>query len=347
MWQKLKDDLRYRPQQKQGLWVLLFFLILAAAYFRITEQFLQPPPPPGEAQYLTVEDSPVPAVSFQRFYFDPNRVSPELLDSLGVEPVLAARWVKYTGAGGRFRQPEDIYRLWGMDSALAEDLLPYMILPEKAPEPVEAKVGERFPFNPNTLDSSGWYRMGLRPAQISAVLRFRKRGGTFYRAEDLKKMWALDSFLVAELIPWAEIPPEPVKERITVEINTADSVSLTSVPGLGPVFARRILQYRRSLRGYRELSQILEVYGVDSARYEAWLPFLSVEPDNVRPLNVNRATIDELGRHPYIGFPLAREIVDFRQKVRPFGNTEELRQLRLMDARKMAKIAGYIDTGPR
>lgn len=342
MWQKLKDDWRYHPEQRKGLWVLVLFVALAFSYLWITNQFVQPPP----TSYFPALDSAKGPV-LQTFYFDPNRITAGQLDSLGIPMGLAKRWLNYRNAGGQFREAQDLERLWGMDSATYHRIAPYALFPNT---PKESQVRpELRPFDPNTADSASWLTLGIKPYQIKSIRRFIRKGGRFNRPEDLRKMWVLDSVVVRELMPYVaidSISAEPEKQRvIRVNINRADSATLVSIKGLGGVYARRILQHRRKLRGFVNLNQLLEVYGVDSARFEAWKPYFECNPSEVKKLDINRATVDELGRHPYIGYKLAKEWVDFRTHVRPFRNLEELRQLGLMDADKLAKIAPYLVAG--
>lgn len=343
MWQKLKDDWNYHPEQRKGLWVLVLFVALAFSYLWITDQFIAPAP----TSYRELPDSTDKGFVARTFYFDPNRITSGQLDSLGIAHALAKRWVSYRNAGGQFKSAPDLLRLWGMDSATYLRIAPYALFPTTNHEnPVRPELA---PFDPNTLDSVSWLEMGMKPYQVKSIRRFIRRGGRFAKPEDLRKMWVLDSVVVKQLLPYVvldSLPAEPKELLVRININRADSADLVQIKGLGGVYARRIIQHRRKLRGFVNLSQLLEVYGVDSARYEAWIPFMECNPKEVKKLDINQATVDELGRHPYIGYKLAKEWVDFRSHVRPFRNLGELNELGLMDADKMAKIAPYLVAQP-
>ena len=54
-----------------------------------------------------------------------------------------------------------------------------------------------------------------------------------------------------------------------VELNMADTTTLKKVPGIGPVFANRIVKYRNLLGGFYAVSQLREVYGIDEETIKA------------------------------------------------------------------------------
>ncbi len=99
-----------------------------------------------------------------------------------------------------------------------------------------------------------------------------------------------------------------------IELNSADTFDLQRLRGIGPSFARRITGYRARLGGYVRKEQLLEVYGMDSSRYQGIERYLSVNPEKITRLNLNAATFKELMRHPYMPYEVAKEIAIYRKK---------------------------------
>ena len=60
------------------------------------------------------------------------------------------------------------------------------------------------------------------------------------------------------------------------------------------------------------------------------------------PIDLNRATPDELTRLPGIGPALARRIVDTRDAEGPFTGVDELERVRGISARKVAKLRAFV-----
>lgn len=61
-----------------------------------------------------------------------------------------------------------------------------------------------------------------------------------------------------------------------VNLNTATKAELMSLPGIGPVLADRILEYRRSKR-FEAPEELLEVKGIGPKKFERLRPYIRVE----------------------------------------------------------------------
>ena len=67
--------------------------------------------------------------------------------------------------------------------------------------------------------------------------------------------------------------PVPV---VKVCLNTATAEELTTIPGIGPTMAQRIIEYRDLIGSFNTLEQLMYVQGVGETRYKQWLPYLSL-----------------------------------------------------------------------
>lgn len=103
--------------------------------------------------------------------------------------------------------------------------------------------------------------------------------------------------------------PEP----FVVELNRADTACLMAVRGLGPVLSRRIIRYRDLLGGYYCTGQLLEVYGIDSARFLQIIPYLAADAGLVSELDLSGGEFRELLRHPYMDYEQVAWIFRFRE----------------------------------
>lgn len=110
---------------------------------------------------------------------------------------------------------------------------------------------------------------------------------------------------------------EEVPERIPVEINSADSLMLLGLYGIGPVFSSRIIRYRELLGGYYEVRQLLEVYGMDSVRLQGFASDIRIDTSQIRRINLRTVTFRDLLRHPYTDYDMVRAFVRFRDQQGP------------------------------
>lgn len=206
---------------------------------------------------------------------------------------------------------------------------------------------ERFYFDPNTADSSRLLRLGLQSWQVSNIMKYRRAGGVFRKPRDFARLYGLTLKQYQQLEPYIRIKEEPmaadyyfnndntIEERDTskypikitskehIILNHADTTQLRKVPGIGPYFARKIVEYRQRLGGYYDVAQLLEIEDFPKS---AITYFVIPNDTALRKMNLNKLSLKELKRHPYINFYQARKIVEFR-RVR--GHIESLQQLGL------------------
>jgi len=133
-----------------------------------------------------------------------------------------------------------------------------------------------FFFDPNNTTIEEFVQLGLTVKQAQVIERYRNKGGRFITPEEFSKMYVIDSSMYKKLKPWIKIrllvknneqtnkdSISKIKEQsIVVELNSADTIELTKIKGVGKAFARRIIAYRDLLGGYVRIDQLGEVYGM-------------------------------------------------------------------------------------
>src|SRR6187551_3828858 len=62
------------------------------------------------------------------FQFDPNTLSTEGWQKLGLNEKTSKTIEKYRSKGGKFRQPEDIMKIWGMPDGFYERVKHYIVI---------------------------------------------------------------------------------------------------------------------------------------------------------------------------------------------------------------------------
>jgi competence protein ComEA len=217
--------------------------------------------------------------------------------------------------------------------------------------------GMLFNFDPNTLDAAGWKRLGLRDKTAQTILNYRSKGGHFYKREDLKKIWGLPDGFYERVQAYIKIAdakketpdqnffktPYEKKERIiaAVDVNKADTAALIALPGIGSKLAQRIINFRDKLGGFYDVAQVGETYGLPDSTFQKVKPYLQVHGD-LKKLNLNTASKDELKAHPYIRWNLANAIVEYRNQHGPFKNLDDLKNIMLIDEATYARIVPYL-----
>jgi competence protein ComEA len=222
-----------------------------------------------------------------------------------------------------------------------------------APASATGIAPERFAFNPNHLSEANWKRLGLTDKQIHSIRNYELKGGTFRKKEDVKKMYTIPPELYSSLEPYIEIPAEesqtfktknPAPEIKIMELNSMDSVQLTTIKGIGPFFAKTIIKYRNALGGFHSKEQLMEVWKFDQEKYDAIEKYITVNGSKVKRININTCTAKEL-KHPYINWKIANGIINYRMKHGDFHSVDEIKKTDLLDDVTFLKIVPYLSTG--
>ena len=109
-------------------------------------------------------------------------------------------------------------------------------------------------------------------------------------------------------------PKIPLKhtEETRINLNRADTTELKKIPGIGPVYAQRIVEYRTWLGGFHSLEQLQEIKGIGEVRLGQLKEWLYINPGSHKTINVNHASFNELNNHIYFNISLIRPIKELQ-----------------------------------
>lgn len=185
-------------------------------------------------------------------------------------------------------------------------------------------------FDPNIIDRDGLMDLGLSSRQAQVIINYRNSGGKFRKREDFSKMYVISPETyerLKNLISIDSCSNHPVqadssrtviKEKFEakriVRLNMADSTELVSLPGIGPYYARKIIQYREKLGGFVLKDQLLDIYGIDRERLSLFAERVALDTNEIVKKDFNEATFEDLSGNPYIGGYVARSIIRYREK---------------------------------
>ncbi len=222
-----------------------------------------------------------------------------------------------------------------------------------------------FEFDPNGLSDERWLQLGLSVRQIQVIRNYELKGGKFFKKEDLQRIYSISPKQYKMLEPFVRInnanslkdsknfnkkyKPASIPIRAIaaiIELNSADSMQLESVRGIGPAFASRIIRFKKRLGGFYSKEQLLEVYGMDSLKYNHLKDLIEVNAGLVSKINLNTCTFEEIKRHPYLTYKQINAIIQYRSQHGPFKTIEDLRKIAILNEEIIRKIEPYIALNP-
>lgn len=235
---------------------------------------------------------------------------------------------------------------------------------------VEGRAVERFPFDPNTADSTQLLRLGLQPWQVRNIYKYRAKGGIYRQKEDFAKLYGLTVKQYRELEPYIRISsdyqpaailvetresrdsryssdtrdsslryPVKIKENEHVVLNTADTTQLRTVPGIGTYYAKEIVRHGQWLGGYVSVDQLDEIEGFpqESKKY------FVIQGASPKKLNVNKLDLQQLRKHPYINYYQAKTILDYRRLHGKITSLDDLRLSKDFPPEAIRRLEPYVE----
>lgn len=246
-----------------------------------------------------------PVCEQDSFVFDPNEADSTQLLRLGLAPFQVRSIYNYRAKGGRFSTKDDFRRVYRLTNEQWDRLSPLI------------RIGRKYRLV-DIVDTDPRYRSSAKsPRKPVATVSV----DSLQSQEDYASGTAA-SDATANISSGRY--PQKLSGDATVDINLADSALLCRVPGIGPYFSRKIIQYRKRLGGFVHVEQLLQIddFPADAL---AWMEV--ADTSNLIGLDVNRLTVRQLAKHPYMGYYRASEIVDYR---RIHGSVPDISVLRGM-----------------
>lgn len=140
-------------------------------------------------------------------------------------------------------------------------------------------------------------------------------------------------------------PNYPYQRKIdagqTIELNSADTTQLKTIPGIGSAFSNRIVKYRNLLGGYYSITQLREVWGIDEELYKKITPYITIKP-KITTIHINSADFNQLNKHPYISYEQTKTILDICQRKGPIESIDRLSLLEEFSEADIKRLKNYI-----
>lgn len=287
------------------------------------------------------------------FQFDPNTISADDLDSLGLPANVKRNIVSYRNAGGVFKTTQDLRKIYGMNDSIFAMISEYTIFNKPntdEPENVNLRATnskEGF-FDPNIAGINDLIEFGFNQFQAKNVIEYRNNGGMFKTPADIMKIYGVDSVFYNSVINKIRIENTPGilrsvnAEVLYIELNEADSADLVELNGIGPSFASRISKYRDRLGGFYTPSQILEVYNFPVETYSKIEGKVYTDTLKIKKLRINFSDFEDLIRHPYFNKQKVNLILKYRETNGPFRNMDDIRASGIFNEAEFKKVKPYL-----
>lgn len=356
--QLIRDYFTFSRNERKGLIILVFIIFVLAVANKLVFYFEKPAvidkalidsvrQKLGEYNDSLYEIEPAKVL----FYFNPNLIDSVALDSLNVPDQVKLNLLRYRSKGGYFKSVDDLHKIYGLTEDVYTRLLPYVLFDERKPLSIEPKSDiNLFAFDPNTATDYEFLKLGFSEKQIEAIRKYQSKSGSFKTKTEFLQLKIIGENQKSKISGFINLPDENKgnqnaisiqQKTVRIELNSADTIQLKELPGIGSVLAKRIVKYRDLLGGFYSIKQLYEVYGMPEQTVKLIEPQVEVKSSSVRKLDLNFGDKSELSKHPYLKNNLATKIIKFRSRYGKINNVEILRDSMILNIDEFTRIKPY------
>ena len=210
------------------------------------------------------------------FSFDPNNASYDTLIKLGLAEKEASTLISYRKRGGKFRQPTDLKKIYGIEDSSAEKLIPFVEVKKERSEKVSyGSFSKAVPLDLNNCDSAALVRLpGIGPVLSSRIIKYRHLLGGFVRIDQLKEIYGLpvETF---DLIKGKVYADSSVIFRI--KINSTGYREISRIPYLEKYEVSAIMKYRELKGNLSGISDMVDHKLITQEKAEKLRLYVSFE----------------------------------------------------------------------
>ncbi|MEM9544410.1 MAG: helix-hairpin-helix domain-containing protein [Bacteroidota bacterium] len=214
------------------------------------------------------------------FEFDPNRISYDSLLLLGLKSYAAKNMIKYREKGGRFKTPDDLKRVYGLERSLFERIEPYVKIEESSKKKLEKIEEQKIATMPiaqerkksktpmlaphsidiNLADTTELKKLkGIGSVYANRIVKFRRSLGGYFSIEQINQVWGISDSLYLSIKPFLKNSSPDIQKK---NINELDKKSLSRHPYVDWKNAKTIMSYRKMHGDFESIDDLRQMHGL-------------------------------------------------------------------------------------
>lgn len=227
--------------------------------------------------YGVLEDSI--STSTRKVVFDPNTISFDSLILFGIPRYTARNLIKYRKAGGTFREPKDIKKVYGFSDSLWRDLNQWIRINRQPTPAVQSNqavksIQETMAGDLNRVDTL-WLKKiyGIGSILSRRIVKFRKLLGGYYSKNQLNEVYSLKGDALENLkrCVYVDLTNTPVHK---LGLNQVNMDTLAAHPYISYKLAAAIVAYRDQHGPFQNLEDLKRIHLMDDSTYLRVSPYL-------------------------------------------------------------------------
>lgn len=222
--------------------------------------------------------------TYELFYFDPNHLTRTEWEKLGLRDKTINILLNYISKGGRFREPEDLSRIYGLQENEYARLKPFIRIEKKIEDrsfrkeniirPVNRPEQSRYEeVEINQADTAAFIALpGIGSKLAARIVNFREKLGGFYAIDQVAETFGLQDSTFRKIRQYLKLEKVAVKR---ININSATLDELKSHPYIRYKIANPLVAYRNEHGPFSTIAGLKEVMAVTDEVFNKIAPYLT------------------------------------------------------------------------
>ncbi len=293
---------------KDAIIILLIVIIIGLVVFPLVKCSEEDRNVPNKTEYAEKQNKnsrkkpqyyKVPEKEYELFYFDPNTADSTQLLRLGLQPWQVRNIYKYRAAGGRYRKPTDLARLYGLTLKQYKRLEPYIKIEKEVMAadvykksddekpirkdyaliayPVKIKEGEHIDIN--LADTSELKRIpGIGSYYAKRIVSFRQCLGGIANVHQLLEIQGFPESSLKYMSIGQDDNTKHLPPITRIRINHLDLNALSRHPYIRYVQAKEIMNFRRLRGPIKKADDLRRLPSFTDEEVERVDPYIDYEP---------------------------------------------------------------------
>lgn len=224
------------------------------------------------------------------FYFDPNNLSADGWQKLGLREKTIHTIQNYLSKGGHFKKPEDLQKVYGLFPNEYERIAPYIKIeasnestnpkdftnkPTTENQPVKTYTSRYAVVDINSADTTSLIALpGIGSKLAMRIINFRDKLGGFYSINQIGETFGLPDSTFQKIKQYLKLENTSIKK---ININTATMDELKAHPYIRWALANPIIAYRNEHGSFGKIEDLKKVMAVTDEAYNKMTPYLKID----------------------------------------------------------------------
>jgi len=224
------------------------------------------------------------------FYFDPNTLSFEGWQKLGLRDKTIQTIKNYLSKGGHFKTPDDLKKVYGLFPDEYDRIAPYIQITasnatiDNANNTTTAQTDTRQAksntpkyniVHINTADTTAFIALpGIGSKLAARIINFRDKLGGFYSINQVAETYGLPDSTFQKIKQYLSVDENSIQK---ININSATAELLKAHPYIRWELAKPIINYRTEHGLFTKIEDLKKIMVITDEAYRKLEPYLTLQ----------------------------------------------------------------------